>query len=108
MIKALIESYIHEKSSREDILDLQEKRFRKILKFAYKNSKFYNKLYDSNGIKENDLATIDINKIPTINKDLVIDNFNEVIVPNDITKKEVLEFLEKSEDPNDLFKNKYQ
>ena len=107
MMRALIESYIHEKTSREDILYLQEKRFRKILKFAYKNSKFYNKLYNSKGIKENDLATIDINKIPTINKDLVIDNFDEVIVSNDITKKEVLEFLEKSKDPNDLFKNKY-
>jgi phenylacetate-CoA ligase len=107
MARAMIESYIHEKMTRENILNLQEKKFRKMLNFAYVNSKFYNKLYSSKGIQKSDLSTIDIDKIPIVDKDLIIDNFDDVVIPEDITKKEILEFLEKSKDPNDLFKDKY-
>lgn len=107
MIRAIFESYIHEKSNRKRILNIQEKKFRKMLKFAYSHSNFYHELYNSNGIQKNDLSTIEIEKIPIVDKDKIIDNFDEVIVPNDITKKEILEFLEKSKEPNDLFKDKY-
>lgn len=107
MTKTLIESFMYEKMSRAAILKLREKKFRKILKFAYNNSKFYNNLYSSNNINESDLSTIDINKIPAVNKDLIIDNFDDVVVKKDITKEEILEFLEKSKDPNELFKGKY-
>ena len=107
MGKTLIESSINEKRSRSSILKLQEKKFRKIFKFAYNNSKFYNELYSSKGIKKTDLSTIDIDKIPPVDKDLIIDNFNDVVTTKDIRKEEVLEFLEKSKDPNELLKGKY-
>lgn len=64
LIYSFLESKIHEKYSRKRIINLQEKKFRKIIKYAYKHSKFYHNLYDSKGIKEKDLGTIDIEKYP--------------------------------------------
>ena len=37
LIKSYIQLRLNKKKTREQILDLQEKKFRKILKFAYKN-----------------------------------------------------------------------
>lgn len=107
LAKNFLQLKIHEHYSRERILKLQEKRFRKILKFAYKNSKFYHGLYESNGIKEKDLDTIDIEKIPTVDKTSLMDNFDDVLTVDDISKKEILDFFNKSLAPNELFKNKY-
>jgi phenylacetate-CoA ligase len=107
LIRCLLESKIHEKYSRERINRLQEKKFRKIIKFAYKNSKFYHDLYNLNGIKEKDLKNIDIEKIPIINKSVLMDNFDEIVTFNDILKNEILDFLNKSKEPNELYKNKY-
>jgi phenylacetate-CoA ligase len=98
---------IHEKMSRETIQKIQEKKFRKILKYAYKNSKFYRILYNSNGITEKDLDSIEIKKIPEINKDIIMKNFDDIITVNDITKKEIINFLDVSKKANELFKNKY-
>jgi phenylacetate-CoA ligase len=107
LARGFSESKIHEKYSRQRILRLQQKKFRKILKFAYKNSKFYHDLYESNGIKEENLDSIDIEKIPTVNKTSLMDNFDKVVTVDDVSKKEVLDFFDKSVNPNELFKNKY-
>ena len=98
---------INNKRSREGILRLQEKKFRKMLKFAYKNSKFYHDFYSSKNISEKDLETIDIKQIPTVDKELIMDNLDDVLTVDDVSKKELLEFLDISRNPNQLFKDKY-
>jgi len=107
MIRSFFELKIHEGYSRQKILTLQDKKLRKILKYAYKNSKFYHDLYASNGIDEKDLDTIELEKIPTIDKNILMQHFNDVLTVDDLTKKELLEFIDESKNPNDLFKNKY-
>lgn len=107
LIKSLIHIKLNERKSREEILNLREKKFRKILKYAYKNSKFYHDLYKKNGIKTCDLDTIPIEKLPIINKDIVMDNYDEILTDNNVSKNEVIEFIDKNKNPNDLFKGKY-
>jgi len=107
LVRSFIESRVHERMSREKILRLQEKRFRKMLGFAYKKSGFYNKLYRSNGITEKKLLTVDIEDIPVVDKDMIMDNFDDVVTTKDVTKREVMDFLDRSRDPNELFKNRY-
>jgi phenylacetate-CoA ligase len=98
---------INNNRSRKKILSLQEKKFRKILQFANNNSKFYYNLYRSKNIFEKDLKTIDIEKIPTVDKELLMNNLDDVLTVDDVSKKELLEFLDISKNPNELFKNKY-
>jgi phenylacetate-CoA ligase len=98
---------INNRRNRSSILAIQEKKFRKMLIYAYKNSKFYHDLYVKNNISEKDLNSIDIEKIPVINKDILMDNLDDILTVSDVTKKELLNFLEKSTDPCELFKGKY-
>lgn len=107
LIRSLIELKSNEKKSRDEILRLQEKKVRKLLKYAYKNSKFYHDLYASHGIKNKDLETIDISKIPTVGKDILMNNFDDVVTVEDVRKEEIMSFLDVSKNPSDLFKNKY-
>lgn len=107
LIRSFFELKIHERYSRQKILALQHKKFRKILKFAYKNSKFYHDLYVSNGIDEKDLDTIELEKIPVVDKNNIMQHFNDVLTVDDLKIKELLEFIDESKNPNDLFKNRY-
>ncbi|MCJ7571832.1 MAG: hypothetical protein MUO82_08155 [Candidatus Thermoplasmatota archaeon] len=107
MIRSFLELKIHEKYSRQKILKLQDKKLRKILKYAYKNSKFYHDFYASNGIDEKDLDTIELEKIPTVDKNNIMQHFDDVLTVDDLKKKELLEFIDESKNPDDLFKNKY-
>jgi len=107
MIRSFLAMKLHEKYSREHILKLQEKKFRKMLKYSYKNSEFYRNYYSSKGIKESDLDTIDIENIPPVDKALIMDHFNELLTVSDVTQQQLLDFLDKSEDANNLFLDKY-
>ena len=71
MMRSFIAMKLNKIRSRETILYLQNKKFRKMLKHAYRNSKFYRDLYNSHNITEKDLDTIDIEKLPIINKELL-------------------------------------
>jgi phenylacetate-CoA ligase len=107
IIKSYLQARASEKKSREKILQLQEKKFRKMIKFAYKNSSFYQDLYRSKGISEKDLGVIKIDDLPIVDKDVIMDNFDDVVTTQDINKQGILDFLEKSKDPNELYLNKY-
>lgn len=107
LISGLIESNKNLKKTREEILEIREKKFRKMLKFAYNNSKFYHELYKSNGITENDLDTIGIEKIPIIDKKILMDNFDDVVTKNDVKKDELLDYIIKNKDPYHVYKNRY-
>jgi phenylacetate-CoA ligase len=107
MIQSYFESKSHERYSKEKLLKLQEKRFRKILKYAYNNSKFYKYLYNSKDISEKDLDTISIEKIPQTNKEMLMNNLDSVLTVKDLTKKELKTFINENKTPSDLFKKKY-
>ena len=107
LAKSFLQSKIREHYSRDHILKIQEKKVRKQLLYAFDNSSFYHELYTSNGISRKDLHTIDLEKIPSVDKELIMNHFDDVITVNDITKEEVLDFLDESRHTNDSFKNKY-
>lgn len=72
---------------------LQQRRFKKILKHAYKNSKFYRDLYTNHGIREKDLDDVTITDLPIINKGLVMDNFDKIITVNDLSREMIENYL---------------
>jgi len=107
LVRSFLISYINEYRSSESLRRLQEKKFRKLLKYAYNNSRFYRNLYIDAGIREQDISTISIEDIPSIDKEQLMDHFDDVITVDNVIKHDVLDFLESSKNPNDLFKNKY-
>ncbi|MFD3155297.1 AMP-binding protein [Haloimpatiens sp. FM7330] len=78
LIKDGTKYYKHNKWTKQHIINYSEKKFRCILKYAYKNSAFYKNFYLWKGIKYTDLDNIPINEIPTINKSQIKKNFYKI------------------------------
>jgi len=58
----------------EQLQELQVKKFKKILKWAYDKSKFHRKLYHDAGLKPGDVKTLeDIAKVPKVEKSMMRD-----------------------------------
>ncbi len=95
------------RKDRHSILKQQKAKLRKLLKYAMKYSNFYRKYYSDNGISFNDLENINIDNLPTIDKKMMMDNFDDLVIPKEITKNRVENFLESSPYPNTTLFTKY-
>ncbi len=107
LTKSFIASKLHEKKTREGMLRLREKKFRRMVKYAYHHSKFYHDLYTSKGITKQMLDTIKIEDLPVVDKEMIMEHFDAVLTTDDVSKKEVVDFLDVSKNPDELFKKKY-
>lgn len=59
----------YETMSQDKLHDLQLRRFKEIFTYAYEHSPAYRELYDKNGVKPEDIQTIeDIQKVPVVDK----------------------------------------
>jgi len=59
------------------------RRLKSVINFAYKNTRFYKKLYDSNGITPRRIRSIDsISRLPRISKADVVNNYPNNILTN--------------------------
>ena len=96
------------KKSRKKIKNLQQKKLRKLLFYAYDNSDFYKNLYKKRGIKRKDLNDIKLENLPVVNKKMIMKNFDKNVTKENISRKSLEKFLEKREDPTELFNNKYR
>lgn len=93
--------------SKDDIEKLQRKKIIKLVKYAYKNSPFYKQLFREKGLSLNDLEDIELKDLPKTNKNLLMENFNDIITVDDIDKKDVINFIDNHPDPTELFNDKY-
>jgi len=73
-----------EKWTQEQIHHYQLEEIKKIVKHAYENTAGYRKLYDSVGIKPDDIKTIeDFRKLPFIEKKVIQENLDDFTFPTD-------------------------
>ncbi len=98
---------INTRKTREQIKNIQEKKFRKLIKFAFNYSQYYNELYTTAGITRENLDSIDIAELPTVNKFEVLINFDKLITCKDITQKELADFDNNKSLDDKLCKGKY-
>jgi phenylacetate-CoA ligase len=70
------------------LLGIQEKRLRALTNHAYQNVPFYHNLFDSAGIKPQDVKSLkDLQKIPILTKEIVRNNYPDKIVDRRSDKK---------------------
>ena len=96
------------KFNRKELLNYQDNKFRNLLKHAWKNTNFYKDFYSSHGIKYNDLEEIKPEELPAINKEIVMDNFTEILVDKNFQQKEIEKFLNENKNPGLKYKDKYK
>ncbi len=65
-----------EKMSKSELKELQERKLRQTVEFAYRYSEFYRKLYDQAGVKPDDIKSLeDLEKLPFVKKQDLRDNY---------------------------------
>lgn len=66
--------------SDEKIITYKEHKIAQILKYAYEHTKFYRSFFDRNGVKPEDFKCLDdLSKFPILTKELVRDNWKDMI-----------------------------
>ncbi len=94
--------------NRDRLLKYQDNEFRKLLKHAWNNTDFYKEFYSNHGIKYTDLKNIKPENLPPINKELVMDNFTDILTSKNFKANELEEFLKNNKKPGLKFRDKYK
>jgi phenylacetate-CoA ligase len=88
-------------------VSIREKKLRKILLFAYKNSDFYNRTFKEAGITEKEIKYLPLSAFPTIDKSILLKNFDEIVTTDDLKQEELRRFDEGQSTDRKPYKGKY-
>jgi putative adenylate-forming enzyme len=92
----------------QQLKNLQNKRFKKILKHAVLNSDFYRDYYTDHGINIGDLDEISIEDLPIINKKIMMENFDRFVCDDSLKKADLEEFASNPNFIDKKYKGKYE
>lgn len=95
------------KRSRTKMKDIQEKSLRKLLKYAYENSPYYRRSFQQAGITLEQLMTCPMSSLPTIDKALLIENFDELVTRSDLKQDDLRRFDAETKEHTVLYRSKY-
>lgn len=70
--------------SQKKIQKMQQKKLRKILRYAYDNSEFYKRTFEEKGINSQNIDSTPIQNFPVINKQILFENFPEILTDKKI------------------------
>lgn len=74
---------------------------------AWDNSPFYQLYYRERGIKRNDLNDISPADLPTISKELLMENFDDVVTDSALKKKEIEDWIHHNRTGSSLYKDRF-
>ena len=107
LLRQLARAKRNAKLSREKIEKLQEKKLRRLLHHAYRNSKYYSEAFRSAGITEENMDTTPLSAFPTIDKRILLDRFNDIITVPELTQSALQDFDEATGSDRRPYKNEY-
>lgn len=88
------------KFSKKQMRKLQERKLRKLLHHAWNYSSYYSKAFQEAGITAEQLDTLALSAFPTINKNILLTQFQELVTVPGLTQEEIREFDEKDSPGN--------
>lgn len=95
------------KKSKEQIQALQEKKLRRLLLYAYGHSAYYRETFEMAGITADRIGTTPLEQFPTLNKELLMEHYDEIVTDPKIRQSELRSFGEKSSDSMERYLGKY-
>lgn len=107
LLRQLAGSKQNVKLSREEIEKLQEKKLRRLLRHAYRNSKYYHEAFRNAGITEENINSTLLSAFPTIDKRILLDQFDDIITVPELTQSTLQEFDETTGTDRTPYKNEY-
>lgn len=95
------------KLSREEVLQMQQEKLHNLIEHALKNSKFYREYYEKHGINLENYKEISFEKYPTITKDMIMENFDDILCTGDVCKRDLEKFIGDKKNLGKKYKGKY-
>ena len=95
------------KKSRQQIELLQKRKLEKILRYAYENSPYYRKTFEAAGINAETITGTPLRSFPTLNKEQLMEHFDDLVTDRSLNQKELLYFDEHSKDGAETYRGKY-
>lgn len=102
-VRTLINYVRNSDHTREQILNIQEKRWRKLVRHAYKNSPYYNRIMKERGLSPKTARPEDF---PVLTKKIIQEHFEELVTDPAIRQGAVHAHVEKG-NPDELYLGKY-
>jgi putative adenylate-forming enzyme len=82
-----------QRSSPHVIEKARSTRFRRILKHALTNSRFYREYYGDHGINLKNAHEVPIERLPTVNKNIMMENFDDFVCDPKLKRADLEEFV---------------
>jgi phenylacetate-CoA ligase len=93
--------------TRDQIKNVQNKKLRKLLEYAYENSNYYRRTFEEAGITREQISTLPISSFPTIDKALLMEHFDDLVTTPDLKQNDIQRFDEEETVDQGKFKNRY-
>lgn len=109
-LKTLIELYRMKKQTRlspEKMKKLQDEKLRKLLHYAWDHSVYYRRTFEGAGITRDQLDDLPLSCFPTLNKQILLEHFDEVITLPDVTQEDLRRFDEEIQADRKPYEGKY-
>lgn len=97
----------NERKTSARIRQIQERKLRKILSYAYNHSPYYRKAFESRKITAGNIASTPLSDFPTLDKATLLDRFDELITVPDLSQEEIRRFDAEEKADRKPFKGKY-
>ena len=76
----------------DQMKDLQNRKLRKILHYAWNHSAFYRRTFEKAGIAEEQLDILPLSAFPAIDKTVLMEHFDELVTVSDLKQEELRRF----------------
>lgn len=80
--------------SREQLKALQEKKLKELLMYSYDNSSYYHRAFEEKGITRNQIPSLSLSGFPVMDKQLLMEHFDELVTAPDLKQEELRRFDE--------------
>lgn len=84
----------NEKKSRKQILEIQERKLRRLLSYTWEHSSYYKKAWEEAGITKEDLAFRPLSDFPVMDKGRLMEHFDELVTVPEVTQEKLRAFDE--------------
>ncbi len=99
-INVLVKMFALKKAERLSVgqlQNLQTRRFKRLLRHVWKYSRFYQWYYKKHGITLENIENISVKDLPPINKEIMMDHYDDFVCDRFLKRKNIEEFLSHSQ-----------
>lgn len=97
----------NEGKTHKQIQKLQEKKLRKMLRFAYEKSDYYHSSFARVGITKENIDTMPLSAFPVLDKPTFLKNFDSLVTVSDVTQEEMRKFDDEESENRKSFRGEY-